>query len=154
MLIGGNMGNREDFLQRTREALAALGTIRASSFVWETEAWGKTDQPSFLNQAIALQTDLPPSELLRSILQIEERLGRRRDERYGPRTTDIDILFYESEIIELPYLQVPHPQLEHRRFALQCLHDIAPQLVHPVNGKTVQQLLTECPDPLTVHKFN
>jgi len=153
LLTGGNRGDREAYLQQALEALGQLGNILAVSSMYETEAWGNTDQEPFLNQAIALETDLPVQELLHKILKIEQLLGRIREEKYGPRTIDIDILLYGQAIVHEPELVVPHPQLPFRRFALQCLNDIAPDIIHPQSGKTISALLAECSDRLTVHKL-
>ena len=155
LLIGGNMGDRMGYLQRAKEAIGKnAGTILEASAIYETEAWGLTHQEKFLNQALKIETWMLPKELLRSVLDIEESLGRKRVVRYGPRIIDIDILFYGDEIVHEPHLEIPHPEIQNRRFALQCLDDIAPAYHHPVLHKTIAQLLAECPDPLMVNKFN
>jgi len=155
LLIGGNMGDRMEYLQLATTAIhQQAGRIIASSAIYETEAWGLTNQDKFLNQALCINTLLPPKELLRTLLQIEEHLGRKREARYGPRIIDIDILFYGQEIVREPHLKIPHPEIQNRRFALQCLNDIAPEFCHPVLHKTIAQLLAECADPLVVNKFN
>lgn len=153
LLIGGNMGNRQQNLGRAVDLLEGLGPIPARSALYETAPWGKTDQPAFLNQAVLVDTSLSARELLQAVLGIEEQLGRKRAERYGPRIIDIDILFYNTEIINEPGLAIPHPQLQNRRFALQPLNEIAGELVHPVFGKSVSQLLKECPDELEVDRY-
>jgi 2-amino-4-hydroxy-6-hydroxymethyldihydropteridine diphosphokinase len=151
LLIGGNMGDR---LQNLRQAKALLeatcGPIVQASSVYETAAWGKTDQDAFLNQALELHTHLPARDLIITILEVEEKLGRRRMEKFGPRIIDIDILFYNDAVIDEPNLSVPHPQLPYRRFALAPMNEIAPQLVHPVLHITIAQLLQECRDELEV----
>ena len=154
LLTGGNKGDREKYLTRAVEALGyRCGTIAAVSALYETEAWGLSDQPAYMNQAIHLKTRLSAEALLEAILKIEKDLGRVRDVKYGPRTIDIDILFYGQEVISQPGLVVPHPHLQDRRFALECLNDIAPALKHPVLHKTVSTLLQECTDSLTVYKL-
>jgi 2-amino-4-hydroxy-6-hydroxymethyldihydropteridine diphosphokinase len=154
LLTGGNTGDRQQFLASALKALEAeCGKVVAVSALYETEAWGVTDQPPFLNQAIALQTTLSPQALLERILAIEIKLGRIRDQKYGPRTIDIDILLYGQEVINEPGLVIPHPHLPNRRFALECLNDIASSFVHPVLHKSISTLLEECPDSLTVHKL-
>ena len=153
LLTGGNRGDSRKYLQHAMEAIGNLGQIQSISAIYQTEAWGYTDQEPFLNQAIALETQLSASALLKAILEVEQSLGRVREEKYGPRTIDIDILLFGDQVISLPDLTVPHPQLPYRRFALQCLNDVAPGLVHPLLGKTILTLLEECTDSLTVHKL-
>lgn len=155
LLIGGNMGDRMDYLFRAREAIGKnAGMILECSAIYETEAWGLTNQDKFLNQALRIDTQLKPKDLLNTLLQIEETLGRKREIKYGPRIIDIDILFYGQEIIHEPQLTIPHPEIQNRRFALQCLEDIATAFCHPILHKTISQLLAECADPLVVNKFN
>lgn len=154
LLIGSNLGNRDFFLEKACELLSQrAGTYRRTSSIYETAPWGKIDQPSFLNQAIELETNLSPKDLLQVLLKIELELGRTRTEKYGPRTIDIDILLYGNEIIEQPELQIPHPQLANRRFALLPLFELNPQLVHPVTGITLEALLNQCPDEGLVHQL-
>jgi 2-amino-4-hydroxy-6-hydroxymethyldihydropteridine diphosphokinase len=154
LLIGGNMGDRQAYLQEAEKSIAqSCGTLLKASPIYETAAWGVEDQASFLNKALLLATELPAHQLLQTLLSIEESLGRKREKKFGPRIIDIDILLFNNDIISTPELVVPHPQLQHRRFALQCLVAIAAQEVHPLLHKTIQQLLTECTDPLEVHPF-
>jgi 2-amino-4-hydroxy-6-hydroxymethyldihydropteridine diphosphokinase len=153
LLIGGNMGDR---LQNLHQAIALLsatcGQVIQQSAVYETAAWGKTDQPAFLNQALLLTTALTPHELITTILSVEEKMGRLRMEKNGPRVIDIDIIFYNELVMHEPHLTIPHPQLQNRRFVLVPLYEIAPQFVHPVFHKTIAQLLEECVDDLAVVK--
>src|SRR5690349_11571519 len=132
LLIGGNMGNR---LQNLHQAIALLsatcGPVIQQSAVYETAAWGKTDQAAFLNQALQLTTELSAQELITTVLSVEEQMGRHRTERFGPRVIDIDIMFYNEDIINEPHLTVPHPQMQNRRFALIPLNELAPLFVHP-----------------------
>lgn len=154
LLIGGNMGNRFLNLQQAIQWLQTdCGPVQQVSHVYETAAWGKTDQPSFLNQAVLLHTSLSAQQLIGAILAVEEKMGRRRMEKFGPRIIDIDIIFYNDAIINEPDLTIPHPQLQNRRFVLAPLHEIAAGLVHPVLHKTIGQLLQECPDTLAVKKL-
>lgn len=155
LLIGGNVGDRRANL---RQAVTAIdescgGHVVRQSAIYETAAWGKTDQQAFLNQALLLSTSFTPTHLLQQILQTEVLLGRIRQERYGPRIIDIDILFFNDDIINDPALTVPHPEVQNRRFALTPLQEIAPGLVHPVLKKSVDQLLQECPDMLEVKRI-
>lgn len=154
LLTGSNLGNRKDFLQEACDLLSQrAGKCMSTSSFYETTPWGKTDQPSFLNQAIQLETNLSPEDLLKALLKIELDLGRIRTEKYGPRTIDIDILLYGNEIIEQPQLQIPHPQLANRRFALLPLLELNPQLVHPVTGVSIKGMLDQCPDEGLVHQL-
>jgi 2-amino-4-hydroxy-6-hydroxymethyldihydropteridine diphosphokinase len=153
LLTGGNLGKREKNLARARTLIDhSCGAVTDASSLYETAAWGKTDQPGFLNQALAIQTALPPQELLSRLLEIEKEIGRVREEKYGPRIIDIDILLFDGHIVHDPQLIVPHPQLQNRRFALTPLAEIAPGLIHPVFKKTIRELLDLCPDPLEVKK--
>jgi 2-amino-4-hydroxy-6-hydroxymethyldihydropteridine diphosphokinase len=153
LLIGGNMGDRLKNLDKTKELISgSCGSIIRSSSVFETAAWGKTDQPDFLNQALLLETSLSALDLLRSLLAVEHQMGRFRGVKYGPRIIDIDMIFFNDDIVDLPDLKIPHPQMQNRRFVLTPLAEIAPNLVHPVLGRSMTQLLSECPDQLAVNK--
>lgn len=155
LLTGANLGNREENLAQAGELISQdCGTITAASSIYETAAWGNTDQPSFLNQALQLETTLSPRQLIRHILKLEKKMGRVREEKYGPRIIDIDILLFNNERHNYPLLKVPHPEMQNRRFALLPLAEIAPDIVHPVLKKTISELLTECPDPLEVKKYS
>jgi 2-amino-4-hydroxy-6-hydroxymethyldihydropteridine diphosphokinase len=154
LLIGGNLGNRKKQLQKATEKIGqTCGTITRLSHFYETAAWGKTDQPPFLNQALALDTSLLPRHLLDAILDIETGMGRRRVEKFGPRIIDIDILLWNDEVFDQPNLKIPHPELINRRFALEPLSEIAPGMIHPVFKKTILCLLQECTDALEVRKL-
>ena len=131
----------------------SIGTILNSSGIYETAAWGLTNQNPFLNQVMLVSTNLAAEVLLENLLNIEQQFGRKRFEKMGPRTIDIDILFYNNEIISSPRLTVPHPQIANRRFVLAPLNEIAPDFVHPVLQKTITQLLETCPDQLEVKKY-
>lgn len=154
LLTGGNMGNRLVNLQQaSRKIKKQAGIVLKKSEVYETAAWGLTDQNPFLNQVLLVSTSLPPEELLQTLLRIEQELGRKRILKMGPRIIDIDILFYNNEIIATPGLTVPHPQIANRRFVLTPLNEIAPGFVHPGLQKTIKELLEICPDKLEVKKY-
>ena len=155
LLTGGNLGNREQTLARARQLIIEqCGTIVAASSLYETAAWGNADQPAFLNQALAVNTLLNAKQLIRRILKIEKQLGRIREEKYGPRIIDIDILLFNNEKHNYRFLKIPHPEMQNRRFALFPLAEIAPETLHPVLNKTILQLLTDCPDELSVTKYS
>jgi 2-amino-4-hydroxy-6-hydroxymethyldihydropteridine diphosphokinase len=154
LLTGGNMGDRLHYLSSARQAIERdCGKIVKLSAVYETAAWGLENQQPFYNQAILLHTNLSAMELLTQLLQIETTLGRKRDVKYGPRLIDIDIIFYNEDVIRSKDLCIPHPQMHNRRFVLMPLQEIAPEKVHPEFHKTITQLLNECPDQLEVVKI-
>ncbi|MES2649143.1 MAG: 2-amino-4-hydroxy-6-hydroxymethyldihydropteridine diphosphokinase [Bacteroidota bacterium] len=154
LLTGGNLGDRTENLHQAEIWIdRQAGRVIKKSALYETAAWGNVLQPDYLNQAILVETNLTAIELLRTLLQIEKQLGRLRQEKYGARIIDIDLLFFNNEIIHLPNLSVPHPQLQNRRFVLVPMTEIAPQFVHPQLKKTIETLLSSCPDPLDVKKF-
>ena len=154
LLIGGNLGDRKENLLTAISLInEQCGSLTRSSSVYETEAWGNTDQPSFLNQALEISTSLNARQLMRKILKIEKEMGRVREEKLGPRIIDVDILLFENEIHDLRFLKIPHPELQNRRFVLVPLAEIDPTLQHPVFKKTIAELLEECPDNLEVRKI-
>ena len=149
------MGTREDFLSAAKREIALqCGTVQKQSSIYETAAWGKTDQPAFLNQALEIMTPLNARQLIRRLLKIEKQLGRIREEKYGPRLIDIDILMYGDEIHQYELLKLPHPELPNRRFALLPLAEIAADVIHPVLQQSIYRLLAICPDPLEVKKLS
>ena len=155
LLIGGNLGDRKENLLTAISLISEqCGSLTKSSSIYETEAWGITDQPSFLNQALQISTSLNARQLMRKILKIEKEMGRVRKEKLGPRIIDIDILLFENEIHDLRFLKIPHPELQNRRFVLVPLAEIDPTLQHPVLKKTIADLLEECPDNLKISKVD
>ena len=155
LLTGGNLGERVHNLAMARELVEAqTGNIIAASSLYETAAWGNTDQPAFLNPAIMIETPLNARQLIRRILKIEKKMGRVREEKYGPRLIDIDILLFNNEKHNYQFLKLPHPEMQNRRFALLPLAEIAPEIIHPVLKKTITELLQECKDELEVKKYS
>jgi 2-amino-4-hydroxy-6-hydroxymethyldihydropteridine diphosphokinase len=146
--MGANVGDRFKYLMDAARALRALPdtTVVWFSPVYDSDAWGKTDQPRFLNAACEMNTTLAPPTLLAALKNIEQSVGRTDHEHWGPREIDLDILVYDGLTFEDDEVCVPHRDLEHRRFALVPLRDIAPDLVHPVNGLTVQEMAAACAD--------
>ncbi|MBN9485198.1 MAG: 2-amino-4-hydroxy-6-hydroxymethyldihydropteridine diphosphokinase [Bacteroidetes bacterium 43-93] len=152
--LGSNKGDRIEYLKRALEILSKkAGTVTKVSPIYQTAAWGKTDQPDFYNIAVEISTSLPAEQLLNAILGTEQELGRHRTEKWGQRTIDIDILFFGNDIIDSTNLVIPHPHLQDRRFVLQPLNDINPKLIHPKIKKDISTLLAECTDPLPVTKL-
>ena len=155
LLAGSNIGNKTAYLQQaTKIVEERCGYIIARSHIYETAAWGVLDQPSFYNQAFAVQTHLSPEVLMQTLLDIEAIIGRQRLQKMGPRIIDLDILMIDELIFNTPLLTVPHPHLPERRFALTPLAEIAPNLIHPVLHKTITQLLEECGDVLPVKQLD
>ena len=155
LLLGGNLGNREANLKKAIELLNdKIGKVIAISSLYETAAWGKTDQPAFLNQAVALQTNLSALEVLDLALSIEQELGRVRKDKWGERLIDIDLILFGNEIINIPdKLQVPHPHMQDRKFVMEPLAEIAPEVIHPVLGETILSISRNIDDPLEVKKL-
>jgi 2-amino-4-hydroxy-6-hydroxymethyldihydropteridine diphosphokinase len=155
LLVGGNLGDRLSNVQKAVELISRqIGKIEQISSVYETAPWGTVEQPDYLNQAVRVNTYLQPNELLKAILAIEMNMGRVRRKAWEPRLIDIDILFYNHDIIHEDYLQVPHPHLPERRFALVPLAEIEPDFIHPVLNTPIRELLEKCPDTLGVKKFS
>lgn len=153
ILLGGNKGDRISLLNSAVEAVSALGELTLKSKVYETEAWGGVAKGPFLNQIVEINTKHSPSELLAFIQKIETDLGRQRDEHWGDRTMDIDIIYFGEKVIDTPKLQVPHPMLAERKFVLVPLAEILPEFVHPTLGKSSLEMLEECEDNSEVKRM-
>ena len=153
--IGTNLGSRESNLeQAVAEIEKYIGPVLSSSSIYETEPWGFKAKDEFLNRVIKVETELTPSGLLGKILMIESLLGRvRSEERYSSRLIDIDILLYEDKIIEEESLKIPHPLLQHRRFVLVPLCELASEMIHPVLKRSFAELLEICGDRSIVKKY-
>jgi 2-amino-4-hydroxy-6-hydroxymethyldihydropteridine diphosphokinase len=151
--LGSNTGDRADNLRAAIARLGQFGRVVAVSSLYETEPVEFTNQPWFLNCALALETDKLPGQLLHDVLAIEQDMGRRRTEAKGPRNIDIDILLFGDEIVEEKGLRIPHPGLPTRRFVLEPLVEIAPEVLHPVLKKTVQELRDALPPGQIVRKL-
>ena len=154
LLLGGNLGNRENNLLTAIDLVTdRIGVVEQQSLVYESAAWGNTNQPDFLNQALVCKTTLTPHQILAQINFIEEIFGRDRTEKWGARTMDIDILFYADQILNDSLLTIPHPLLQERKFVLEPLREIIPDHIHPVLNKSIAELYLNCVDESKVWKF-
>ena len=143
--LGSNMVDKQNYITEAINHISKLKNVeikRTSSMI-VTAPYGKTDQPDFLNCVIEIDTDLLPEELLKKCLNIENQLGRIRNEKWGPRTIDIDLLFYEDKIINTELLVLPHPQLHKREFVLTSLNELCPDLIHPILNKKIKDIFME-----------
>ncbi len=152
--VGSNVGEREKFLDK---AMAALKQLPGTKMVWtssvyESDPWGKQNQGKFLNAVAELESDFTPGNLLKEVKSIEESIGKRSSERWGPREIDIDILLYDGLVEQTAEICIPHKELENRKFVLIPFKEIAPDVVHPVNGMTIDELAGACKDTSRVVK--
>jgi len=154
LLLGSNIGDRKGYLSfAEKEISARAGKILKNSAIYETAPWGVTNQDDYFNAAVLLQTSLSPESLFSVLKKIELDAGRIDQKKYAPRTLDIDILFYDDLVLNSKELSIPHPKLHLRRFALVPLVEIAYDLIHPVLGKSIDELLKECADSLEVTRL-
>ncbi len=154
LLLGSNIGDSRYHLDTAISFIRSrVGTIVQQSSIYKTEPWGNKEQQDFLNQVLEVHTLLEPEEVLRQLLVIEQEMGRERMEKWGPRVIDIDILFYADSVMQTQRLTIPHPFLHERRFTLLPLDEIAPNFIHPVLHKTINELLSQCADGSVVTLF-
>lgn len=142
--LGSNIGNRLNSLRAAINNLPPQVEVKAKSPVYETEPWGYSEQDAFLNMVVKGETYLEARHLVKHFQRLEVALGRTPTFQNGPRVIDIDILFYDDLIVDTPLIQIPHPRVHERAFVLVPLHDIAPDLLHPVSGRSVGELLAAC----------
>jgi len=154
LLLGSNMGNSKKQLSIAQQYLSErIGLVTRKSSLYQTAAWGNTNQADFINQVIVISSTLNAADCIEKILAIEQHMGRIRTQKNAPRMIDIDILFFNKDLINLKNLVVPHPAIQNRRFVLIPLNELSPNFIHPLLGETVHQLLVKCPDKLDVKKI-
>jgi 2-amino-4-hydroxy-6-hydroxymethyldihydropteridine diphosphokinase len=155
ILTGGNIGDTPGYLRLAVEHIQEMvGEVIQQSSWYRTAAWGMVDQADFINQVLGVETSLSAPACMETLLLIEEKMGRKRLEKYGPRIIDLDILLFDQEIHDTALIQIPHPALPKRRFALTPLAEIAGEVMHPIALKTIDELLVLCPDNSPVHKMS
>jgi 2-amino-4-hydroxy-6-hydroxymethyldihydropteridine diphosphokinase len=149
LILGSNLGERLENLYIAKSHIEnQCGRVLKASPIYQTAAWGKTDEPAFVNQVLFIETLLTPQALLTTILNIEQEMGRVRSIKYAARTMDIDILFYNRAIIQELNLTIPHPEITNRKFVLLPLAALVPNKIHPVYKKSIKDLLAACTDTL------
>ncbi len=151
--LGSNLGNREGQLREAIQRLGAIGEVRSVSSIYATEPVEFTDQPEFLNCAVVVETTSSADKLMQQLLEIERAMGRKRIRKKGPRTIDLDILLLDDLVVNTPEVTIPHPAMQSRRFVLEPLAEIAPEVRHPVLKKTIRQLLEGLPAEQIVRKL-
>ena len=155
LLLGSNLGDRHANLRAAISMIGKItGPIVRTSSIYQTAAWGIAEQPDFFNIAVQINTALEPDWLLKELLNIETTMGRVREVKWGSRLIDIDILFFGDLIIDKPELKIPHPGIPSRRFVLEPLNELNPELYHPEMGSTIKELLQSCPDTLDVKRLH
>lgn len=155
ILLGSNMGDRANYLNQATELIAKdIGSVVHKSCIYESEPWGYNDATSYYNRLLQIESNYAAQNLLKACLSIEDELGRvRNSDQYEARTIDIDVLFFGDEVINTVDLIVPHPRIKERRFVLEPLNEIAPELMHPVLSKKVKELLKVCTDTSWVKRL-
>ncbi|MZG53970.1 MAG: 2-amino-4-hydroxy-6-hydroxymethyldihydropteridine diphosphokinase [Nitrospinae bacterium] len=153
--VGSNLGLPAENCEKAFSLIDQSASIKvtARSSLYHAEPVGKTDQPWFVNAAVEVQTSLTPEELLQTLLDIERQFGRIREEKWGARVIDLDILDYDGKVIDSDFLTLPHPEMVHRRFVLEPLSEIAGSTIHPLENKTILDLLNNLPNKQVVKKF-
>lgn len=155
LLVGSNLGDRHNNLQNAIHLISHhIGTVSEKSAIYESEAWGETNQPDFFNQVINIETELSHEALLHALQGIEKKLGKYKIGKWRERLIDLDILYYHNRIVRTNQLMIPHPEIQNRNFVLLPLCEIAGEDVHPILLKSHQQLLNESPDPLKVWRVS
>ena len=153
LLLGSNLGNREQILDKARILVNnRIGRVITSSSIYATKAWGIEDQPDFLNQVIEIDSHAAPEKVLALACDIEANLGRKRKIKWGSRIIDIDILYFGDVIVESEHLKIPHPEIQNRNFVLAPMMEIAPDFIHPKLCKTQKELWEQCLDKLKVKR--
>lgn len=153
--LGSNLGNREENLLKAQKLInKKVGKVHSKSSIYETAAWGITEQNAFLNQVLEIETVFSPNAVLHLLLKIEKNMGRIREIKWGERSIDIDVLYYNNEIISTENLVVPHPFIQERKFVLVPLCEIAPVFIHPKLKQSNLELLEKCQDSGEIVVFN
>jgi len=151
LITGGNIGNRKKNLETAATLIEKhIGKIIKSSKIYETDAWGIKNQPTFYNQVLIVESKFPAQKVIQKILKIEEEMGRVRTIKNAARIIDIDILFFNDATVNEQNLIIPHQEIANRRFVLIPLNELVPEMVHPVLKKSIRELLSICKDPLQV----
>ncbi|TWF41271.1 2-amino-4-hydroxy-6-hydroxymethyldihydropteridine diphosphokinase [Chitinophaga polysaccharea] len=154
LLIGGNLGDRTGNLQQAVQLIQeTAGEVVQTSALYQTAPWGAVDQPDYLNQGVEIRTNMDALTLLHTLLEIERKIGRIRQQKWGSRVIDIDLIFFNDSVISLPELKVPHPRMQLRQFVLVPLLEIVPNYVHPVLHQTVRELAASCTDTLPAGRY-
>jgi 2-amino-4-hydroxy-6-hydroxymethyldihydropteridine diphosphokinase len=154
LLLGTNQGEQAiNLIEAKAKISRELGLIITASSIYKTAAWGMKNQPDFYNQVIIVKTEYDPVQTLTILQNIENQLGRIRNEKWGPRIIDIDILFFNDLVMDSPTLKLPHPEMQNRMFTLTPLAEVAENFIHPVYLKSIKLLMQECTDQLMVEKI-
>lgn len=154
LLIGGNLGDRKRLMEEARVLLSKIGTIKTVSNVYESQAWGNASEGQYLNQALVIETSSSPSRLIQMTQEIENKLARTRNIRWGNRTMDIDIIYFDDLVYQDENLIVPHPLMSERSFVLVPLVEILPDFIHPIFNLTNKELLLRCGDKGEVNVYS